>query len=245
MGITDLFDGLAEVSKLVITAYEDVNFENATDQTFAVMYNPNTFSQNYRSVWTGEAAQGGTAETQSYRRLESDSVTFEFLFDGTGVSGVGGTAVDLNPSAGQAGYVQEQIDAFLALTQGINSATHEPNFLQLSWGTFIFNGVLESATITYKLFHSSGAPLRATVNASFKRSVSRIEQAAEARKQSPDLTHFRIVKAGETLPFIAWKVYGNPLLYLEIARVNNISNFRKLKIGQQLVLPPVDKKEHA
>jgi hypothetical protein len=31
--------------------------------TFTVMYNPNTFSQNYRSVWIDETPQGGTAET--------------------------------------------------------------------------------------------------------------------------------------------------------------------------------------
>jgi hypothetical protein len=171
-------------------------------------------------------------------------VSFDFLFDGTGVSGVGNTSVDLNPAVGEVGYVQEQIDDFLEITQGLNSSTHEPNFLQLSWGTFVFQGVMESANITYKLFHSSGAPLRATVSATFKQSVSRTEQAAAARKQSPDLTHFRLVEEGETLPLIAKKVYGDPALYLEIARVNNINNFRKLKAGQQLVLPPIDKKEN-
>lgn len=243
MGLTDLFDGLAEVSKLKIIAYEDVDFTTATGDEFEVMYNPNTFSQNFRSVWVEETPQGGTADTQSYRRLKSDSVSFEFLFDGTGVSGVGNTSVDLNPAAGEVGYVQEQIDAFLEITQGLNSSTHEPNFLQLSWGTFVFNGVMESANITYKLFHSSGVPLRATINATFKQSVSRTEQAAQARKQSPDLTHFRLVEEGETLPLIAKKVYGDPGLYLEIARVNNINNFRRLKAGQQLVLPPIEKKE--
>jgi len=244
MGLLNLFDGLAEVAKLKIIAYEDVDFNTTTGDEFEVMYNPNTFSQNYKSVWIDETPQGGTADTQSYRRLKSDSVTFEFLFDGTGVSGVGGTSVDLNPAVGEVGYVQEQIDAFLSITQGLNSSTHEPNFLQLSWGTFIFNGVMESATVTYKLFHSSGAPLRATINATFKQNVSRTEQAAQARRQSPDLTHFRLVKAGETLPLIAQKVYGDSLLYLEIARVNDINSFRKLTPGQKLVLPPINKKEN-
>ncbi|MCK5703624.1 MAG: LysM peptidoglycan-binding domain-containing protein, partial [Cyclobacteriaceae bacterium] len=67
---------------------------------------------------------------------------------------------------------------------------------------------------------------------------------AEARLQSPDLTHFKIVKEGETLPLIAKKIYGDSKYYLEIARVNNINNFRRLKTGQQLVLPPIDKKEN-
>jgi nucleoid-associated protein YgaU len=101
-----------------------------------------------------------------------------------------------------------------------------------------------SAQVTYKLFHSSGLPLRATINATFKQTMSAEEQAATARLQSPDLTHFRLVKAGETLPLIAQKVYGDPAMYLEIARVNNINNFRRLKEGQQLVLPPINKKEN-
>ncbi|MCK5368445.1 MAG: hypothetical protein KAQ62_07825, partial [Cyclobacteriaceae bacterium] len=159
MGLTDLFDGLAEVAKLNIVAFEDVDFSIETGEVFTVMYNPNTFNQSYKSVWVEETPQGGSAETQAYRRLKSDSVSFDFLFDGTGVSGVGGTAIDLNPAVGEVGYVQEQIDDFLLITQGLNSSTHEPNFLQLNWGTFIFNGVMESATVTYKLFHSSGAPL--------------------------------------------------------------------------------------
>ena len=89
MGLTDLFDGLAEVAKMTITAYEDANFETATGDEFAVMYNPNTYTQNFTTVWDAQAAEGGTAETQAYRRRTSDSVSFEFLFDGTGVSGVG------------------------------------------------------------------------------------------------------------------------------------------------------------
>ena len=244
MGLTNLFDGLAEVAKLKIVAYEDVDFTTETGDEFIVMYNPNTFSQSFSTIWDNESAEGGTADTQAYRRRNSDSVSFDFLFDGTGVSGVGGTAVDLNPAAGEPGYVQEQINAFLAITQELNGSTHQPNFLELSWGTFLFRGVLTNATVTYKLFHSSGAPLRATINATFNQNVSRTEQAAEANRQSPDLTHFRIVKAGETLPLIAKKVYGDSNLYLEIARVNNLNNFRKLEIGQQLVLPPINKKEN-
>lgn len=116
--------------------------------------------------------------------------------------------------------------------------------MELSWGTFHFYGVMQRATVTYKLFHSSGAPLRANINASFVQTVSREEQAALARRQSPDLTHFRIVNNGETLPLIAKKVYGDSKYYLEIARVNNINNFRRLKPGMQLILPPIDKKQN-
>ena len=244
MGLTNLFDGLAEVAKLTIIAYSDVNFQNKTGKTFEVMYNPNTFSENYGTVYSPQSAIGGTADTQSFMRQPSNSVSFDFLFDGTGVSGVGSSAIDLNPDVGKADYVQNRLKEFLEITKLYDGEEHSTNHLELSWGTFHFYGVMERATVTYKLFHSSGAPLRANVNATFTQTVSREEQAALARRTSPDLTHFRIVKAGETLPLIAKKVYGDSKYYLEIARVNGINNFRKLKAGQQLVLPPIDKKEN-
>ena len=244
MGLENVIEGLAEVDKLKITAYKDVDFKKPTGDTFTVMYNPNTFSRSYSTVWDNRSPQGGTAATQSYRRRNSDSVSFEFLFDGTGVSGIGNKSSEPKNAKGKASYVQKQIDAFLKITQELNGETHQPNFLELSWGTFIFHCVLTTATVTYKLFHSSGTPLRATVKATFTQNMSLTEQAAKAGLSSPDLTHVKIVKAGETLPLIAKEVYGNPLLYLEIARVNNLNNFRKLQPGQKLVLPPVNKKQN-
>lgn len=244
MGLTNLFDGLAEVAKLQIIAYSDENFENATGETFEVMYNPNTFNETFGTEYSPQRPIGATAETMAFQGQPSNSVSFDFLFDGTGVSGVGGTAADLNPTADNPGYVQEQINAFMNITQLYVGEEHRTNHLELSWGTFHFYGVMERATVTYKLFHSSGAPLRATINATFKQTVSREEQAALARRSSPDLTHFRVVKSGETLPLIAKRIYGDSNMYLEIARVNNLNNFRKLKAGQELVLPPINKKEN-
>ena len=244
MGLLNLFDGLAGVEKLTIIAYSDENFQNETGETFAAMYNPNTFSENFGTVYSPQRAIGGTADTQSFMGQPSNTVSFDFLFDGTGVSGVGSSAIDLNPDVGNVGYVQEQINAFMQIAQLYVGEEHRTNHLELSWGTFHFYGVMERATVTYKLFHSSGAPLRANINATFRQTVSREEQAALARRTSPDLTHFRVVKTGETLPLIAKKIYGDSRYYLEIARVNGINNFRKLKAGQQLVLPPLDKKEN-
>ncbi|WP_372772004.1 hypothetical protein [Mangrovibacterium sp.] len=244
MGLLNLFDGLAEVAKLTIIAYSDENFQNQTGDSFAVMYNPNTFSETYGTTYIPQRPIGGTADTQAFQGQPSNTVSFDFLFDGTGVSGVGSTAVDLNPATGAVGYVQEQIDAFMNITQLYVGEEHRTNHLELSWGTFHFYGVMERATVTYKLFHSSGAPLRATINATFKQTVSREEQAAMARRSSPDLTHFRLVKQGERLPMIANEVYGDSSLYLEIARVNEINNIRKLTPGQRLVLPPINKNEN-
>jgi LysM repeat protein len=237
MGLSDLFDGLGEISKLTIITYEDKDFLSELGDEFVVMYNPNTFNRNYKSVWLPDKTISGAGEDKKFRRLESDSVSFEFLFDGTGVSYENVNDFD----ASDVEFVQDQIDEFLDITRTINGDTHEPNYLELSWGNFIFQGVMESATVNYKLFHSSGAPLRATINANFKESVPQKEQVKKTGKKSPDLTHIRVVKSGESLPMIAKKVYGDPSLYLEIAKINNLQNFRDLSVGMQLVLPPINK----
>ena len=86
-----------------------------------------------------------------------------------------------------------------------------------------------------------GRPIRATINATFKGDEPRLLQAAFDKLFSSDLTHVRIVKAGETLPLISKDVYGETSYYLEIARINGLKNFRNLEAGTELILPPIEK----
>ncbi len=138
-------------------------------------------------------------------------------------------------------HVDRAITRYLEITQNIQSSTHTPNYLQINWGAYQFRGVVQDTTISYKLFNSAGLPIRATVSSNFVQSLSRKEQAALAGRESADLTHKRIVKEGDTLPLLAKRIYGDPSFYIEIAKANNLKNFRNLKAGQELVLPPVQK----
>jgi len=266
MGLQDIFSPLGGLEKLKITAFQDDTYEAAT-ATYVVMYNPTTFSQEFKSKWIPEEGVDPDGKQYQFRTLESDSVSFEFLFDATGASppgndvaggvdlsylGEGGPNTDLVITEGDSskssikiieddGHVDRAIREFLDITQNIKSDTHTPNYLQINWGAYEFRGVLGSATINYKLFNSSGLPIRATVTANFDQSLSRQEQAAEAGRRSADLTHKRLVKAGDSLPLIAKRIYGDPALYVEIAKVNNLKNFRSLAEGQELILPPIKK----
>jgi nucleoid-associated protein YgaU len=62
--------------------------------------------------------------------------------------------------------------------------------------------------------------------------------ATEA-KSSPDLTHSRIVKAGDTLPLLSKEIYGTANHYLWIAQQNQLDDFRNLMPGQRLFFPPL------
>lgn len=260
MGLSEIFSPLGGLEKLKITAFEDDTYETAT-KTFVVMYNPTSYSTEVKTTWIPEQGANPDARQLQFRSNQSGSASFEFLFDATGASPPGNDVPgdvnlsylgdSLNTTRGetvsaidiiaQDKHVDRAIREFIQMSHTIQGETHTPNYLQINWGAYQFRGVLASATINYKLFNSAGLPVRATVSAAFQESISREEQAAEAGRSSPDLTHKRVVKGGETLPLIAKKIYGDASRYIEIARVNNLKNFRKLRKGQHIILPPIEK----
>ena len=91
----------------------------------------------------------------------------------------------------------------------------------------------------YTLYSSEGEPLRAELDFVFVGFISAEEQASIANRSSPDLTHIIEVKAGDTLPNLCLKIYRNANYYIDIARINNLSNFRALVPGTALIFPPL------
>lgn len=234
-----LLDG--KLVKMLILSYptDEKGIMKGIPVPFTVMYNPEKFSKSVKTVYQPSRIPGDAGEEQSFQGIEGDDVSFEFLFDATGGS--------INSIQGEVAKaldgVDVQIELFLALMHQRDPKEHQPKKLTLIWGTFIFECVLVSATINYTLFNPMGKPLRATINATFKGNSPRILQAAFNKLFSADLTHTRIVKAGETLPLISKKVYGDSSYYIEIARINGLKNFRDLEPGTELILPPLAKQE--
>ncbi len=204
---------------------------------YPVMYNPEKLSKNISVNYQAQCIPGDTSQEQSYHSNQSGEVTFEFLFDATGtsVNSINGKA------ASTLGGVDVEIELFLKLAGERDPEEHQPRTLTLVWGTFIFNCKLKSAKVDYTLFSSIGRPLRATVTATFVGHELRVVQAALKKLFSTDLTKVHLVKAGETLPLIASEVYGNPNYYIEIAKANKLSNFRNIRPGEEIILPPVEK----
>jgi len=65
------------------------------------------------------------------------------------------------------------------------------------------------------------------------------KQMAIEAKSSPDLTHSRIVKNGDTLPLLSKEIYGSSSHYLWIAQQNQLDDFRNLTPGHRLFFPPL------
>jgi len=111
----------------------------------------------------------------------------------------------------------------------------------LVWGTLIFKGRATEVSINYKLFNANGEPIRAIVKVKFKGSIEEKLRIAKENKSSPDLTHERIIKAGDTLPLMCQRIYGEARRYVQVAEYNGLTNFRSLLPGQRLLFPPIEK----
>jgi hypothetical protein len=82
---------------------------------------------------------------------------------------------------------------------------HRPYYLKIHWGTLLFKGVLTSLDIEYKLFSPDGTPLRAIAKCAFKGSIEESLRLAIENRMSPDITHKRIIKQGDTLALMTQK----------------------------------------
>lgn len=228
-----------ELVKMTITAFDDEKYEKPSkDGEFKVMYNPSTYTQEYVNTFEKVKVEGNK-ETLEFKNTESESMTFEFLFDATGTSLSGKS--NMAEQIIKDGRTDKAINKFLDMTFKNHGNTHQPRFVQLQWGDFIFEGRLVKATVAHKLFDNKGYPLRSTMNCEFRTHQSIEEQAKEKKNESPDLTKQKLVREEDTLPLLSFDEYQDPGFYLELAKVNRINNFRRLGAGRKLVLPPVDK----
>lgn len=218
--------------KMQIFAYSDPTFNQKVDE-FTVLLNPENYTLNYEVKFAENQTPGTSGHELKFDKIKPQKLDFEFLFDRTGAI----------PEAGDIGDdgVQKDIDKLREVTLGYDGNIHRTRFLILSWGKLLFKCCLTNLSINYKLFRPDGAPLRATARAAFEEFREEEQRVREENNNSPDLTHIRTIKKGDTLPLMCHKIYGDSNLYLQIAQVNEITNFRNLEIGQKIFFPPIKK----
>lgn len=196
------------------------------DDTFEVMFNPNTYTINNKINFDTQQAEGSDGSDPKFKSVAPESFSIEFVLDGTGVSKEKITVI-------------EQVTKFKKVTLSVNGTSHRPNYLVVQWGKFIRDCVMESANITYTLFDSQGIPLRAKITAAFiDRKESKLNAAA-MMISSPDLSHFIQTKEGDLLPLVVLKNLRDQKYYLQVARINKLKNFRKLMAGTKLIISPL------
>jgi hypothetical protein len=216
------------LEKLLIKAYEKADYSGKEIATFTSFINPNEITLAYELEYDAASGSGTTGSRMNFKKAKPGDLSLTFFLDGTGANG---KALD----------VQKQVEQFQTVT-GYSGKIHRPNYLKVVWGTLqVKRCVLKSASIAYKLFKPDGVPLRAVITATFTDNSDDQTRVALAQDESTDLTHIRLVKAGDNLPAMCFNIYGDPRYYLAVARANRIDRFRDLTPGTKVFFPPLEK----
>jgi nucleoid-associated protein YgaU len=237
-----------QLVKIVIRAFEDKSYGKEIGK-FELPINPEQFSQAFKVEYDLQQTPGSKGHDPKFKFSRPEELKLDFTFDGTGVVPIG----NQNARADQPRQFYKdlvgQVQAFLNIVYTMDGKTHKPNFLRLLWGDFPFgnkegfNCILKDLQINYTLFSPDGKPLRAKLSATFVNFIEQVRRVQEEGKKSPDVTHLRKVKAGDTLPLMSYEVYGDPTYYLQVATVNGLVNFRRLATNADLRFPPIEKSE--
>lgn len=232
-----------ELTKVEIRAFKDKTYSEEIGK-FVLPINPEQLSQTFKIAYDDKQAQGGQGNDPKFKATPPEDLKLDFTLDATGVIPVKEEAGAFHRD------ITQQIRDLLKLTYEMNPETHKPNFLRVLWGDLsfgdkkdAFNCMLQDLQINYTLFSPSGKPLRAKISATFKHYVEQNRRVREQGKSSPDVTHVRQVQAGDTLPLMAYRIYGDAKHYPTVARANGLINFRRLARSQQITFPPLPKKK--
>jgi len=220
---------------------------------FFPMYNPESYQMSYQMDYDKEQRLIVGDADKKFLRVKPKTLSLKLYFDGTSASPNDLIISNLEKVPGFNGVVA-QVEAFLSLAASVGNKVgvqidkeslkktadiHRPMRMAIVWGTFYMTGVLTKATVNYTMFSPEGIPIRAEMDVEIAESTSLTLVEMAMKLMSPDLSKSIVVKEGDTLPDLCFSEYGDASLYTKIAEVNQLSNFRKLKPGTELLFPPI------
>jgi len=227
-GLGDLMNLVPTPGKLTILPVSELDpIPIPAGPPYVAMFNPENWQTQSNLEYYQKRKPGNDGVEQGFHLVSAPTLSFDLLIDGTGASGES----------------REVLADVLLLREVVlfNGLKHRPNLLLIIWGTQIFKGVLTSMNVKYTLFRANGIPLRATITLSFVEQKSALQILRLMNLGSADLTHTRVTKKNDRLDLICQYIYQDSRHYIEVARANNLTTFRKLPEGIELVYPPVEK----
>jgi nucleoid-associated protein YgaU len=118
-----------------------------------------------------------------------------------------------------------------------------PPWVIFHWGGMTsFPAYMSSVTAKYTLFTPGGTPVRALCTVTLE------EISGEQGGQNPTsgalaARDMHVVVAGDTLASVAFRAYGDPGLWREIARTNQVDDPMRLRPGTRLLIPATEELE--
>jgi len=237
---------------LSITAYAKYSYISwgwfFSEGSYQLQINPASVKLSYGKSGGDEekptSANGGAIPQKSATYFK-ETASFNFTLDLTGVIPSVPGAEFINIYA----FLPSEVNYFLGLEYSIKKlkevtilplrSTHMPPYVHLVWGDISLKGIVSDLGIEYTYFSSFGKAVRAEVSITIEEFIN--PSIIESKFQSPDITRIPTIKVGDTLPALCKEFYSDKKYYLKIAEINNLPSFRRLKLGEKLLFPPLEK----
>jgi nucleoid-associated protein YgaU len=193
-----------------------------------VPFNPKEYTIEQSNTYAEIGIPGLESPILQFVRGNVEKLTFDLLVDTT-EHAPGDPERDARRIA----------DKVLAFSR-IDGDRHAPPVCRFEWAGNVMEGVVESVRRQFVLFDPSGVPTRIQLAIGVKRYRTLREQLGKTNKSSPDRTRTVVVAAGDTLPAIAFRAYGDDTLWRPIARRNRIEDPARLEPGTVLTVPTLE-----
>jgi nucleoid-associated protein YgaU len=201
----------------------------------AFQFNPNKISVSKSVEWR-----------RTPSRMASQSALPEFVGSGPRSLTV---EVFLDATAKHDNSVEQRVRqlmvACVPTSRSLSAKKPASPWVRLEWGseqTTSFNAVLTSFSVDYSLFDVDGKPLRATCSLTLEEaSTGTPGQNPTSGSREARRTH-RVV-AGDSLPQLAWREYGDATAWRVIAEANELDDPMVLAPGSELLVPATTESE--
>ena len=247
---------LGIIDKMRIEVFDTKDYSIPPKNTIFVQLNPEKYTMKHNNVFYEGQAIGTTGADLQYNKTEPEEVSFDFVFDSSGVVPPGkimkgrasgeplsALAASLQPAfinpLAEVESIEKQVVEFRDLLMGYNGDKHQIPYLKLLWGGYDLSCRLKSMEIEFYLFRKDGRPIRAKAKCLFKGTIDYKLMVAEQNKQSPDLTHERIINMNDRISILAEDIYDTDKFYIDVAKANKLLSFRNLSTGQKIIFPPL------
>ena len=198
--------------------------------SYEFMLNPSEYDHSYAIGYNQKESIGQAGSDTKFGGIKPERLKFTAVIDCSGaVAGEDSKKSD----------VKTRIKELKNIVYKYDGNKHEPSHVRVLWGSQIFFGRLETMSVDNTMFKPNGEPLRAKIQLAFIGFMSKEEEALRANRSSPDMSHLVEVRAGDTLPLLCYRIYRDSSYYLEVARINNITDFRDIEPGSKLHFPPL------
>jgi Contractile injection system tube protein len=224
-----------EVKKATLQEVEKDKTPPATKgEALTVQFNPQSLKLNYSNQQAGNGTPGGTGTQHTGRGVTK--LSLELFFDVTAPK----------PNVQQESDVRkltQKIAYFITPKKEDGDDNPSPPAVRFSWGSFLFDGVMEGMDETLDFFSASGVPLRATVSITLvKQELDfQFNPGGDGKKNSGPTTAGTLpneaARSGDSLQQMAGRA-GKPDAWKAIAAANKIENPRMMAPGTFVNMNP-------